>query len=63
MRCFFRSELDFYLKEAGFELIDNLDCANGVWFMDELFCGESCVKDECFEWTIGTYNAKRKIRK
>ena len=27
MRYFFRPELDFYLKEAGFELIDNLDCA------------------------------------
>lgn len=26
MRYFFRPELDFYLKEAGFELIDNLDC-------------------------------------
>lgn len=27
MRYFFRPELEFYLKEAGFELIDNLDCA------------------------------------
>ncbi len=26
MRYFFRPELDFYLKESGFELIDNLDC-------------------------------------
>lgn len=26
MRYFFRLELEFYLKEAGFELIDNLDC-------------------------------------
>lgn len=27
MRYFFRPELEYYLKEAGFELIDNLDCA------------------------------------
>lgn len=27
MRYFFRPELEFYLKEAGFELLDNLDCA------------------------------------
>lgn len=27
MRYFFRPELEFYLREAGFELIDNLDCA------------------------------------
>ncbi|MBD5492110.1 MAG: class I SAM-dependent methyltransferase [Lachnospiraceae bacterium] len=27
MRYFFRPELEFYLKESGFELIDNLDCA------------------------------------
>lgn len=26
MRYFFRPELNFFLKEAGFELIDNLDC-------------------------------------
>ncbi len=26
MRYFFRPELNFYLKETGFELIDNLDC-------------------------------------
>lgn len=26
MRYFFRPELEFFLKEAGFELIDNLDC-------------------------------------
>lgn len=26
MRYFFRPELEFYLKEAGFELIDNLEC-------------------------------------
>lgn len=26
MRYFFRPELEFYLKAAGFELIDNLDC-------------------------------------
>ena len=26
MRYFFRSELEFYLKESGFELLDNLDC-------------------------------------
>lgn len=26
MRYFFRPELEFYLNEAGFELIDNLDC-------------------------------------
>lgn len=26
MRYFFRPELEFYLKEAGFELVDNLDC-------------------------------------
>ena len=26
MRYFFRPELEFILKEAGFELIDNLDC-------------------------------------
>lgn len=26
MRYFFRPELEFLLKEAGFELIDNLDC-------------------------------------
>lgn len=26
MRYFFRPELDFLLKDAGFELIDNLDC-------------------------------------
>lgn len=26
MRYFFRPELEFYLKETGFELIDNLDC-------------------------------------
>lgn len=26
MRYFFRPELEFYLKESGFELIDNLDC-------------------------------------
>lgn len=27
MRYFFRPKLEYYLKEAGFELIDNLDCA------------------------------------
>lgn len=27
MRYFFRPELEFYLKESGFALIDNLDCA------------------------------------
>lgn len=27
MRYFFRPELEYYLKQAGFELIDNLDCA------------------------------------
>lgn len=27
MRYFFRPELEFYLKESGFDLIDNLDCA------------------------------------
>ena len=27
MRYFFRPELEYYLKECGFELIDNLDCA------------------------------------
>lgn len=27
MRYFFRPELEFYLKQSGFELIDNLDCA------------------------------------
>lgn len=27
MRYFFRPELEFYLKETGFELLDNLDCA------------------------------------
>lgn len=26
MRYFFRPELEFYLKESGFELIDNIDC-------------------------------------
>lgn len=26
MRYFFRPELEFYLQEAGFELVDNLDC-------------------------------------
>lgn len=26
MRYFFRPELEYYLKESGFELIDNLDC-------------------------------------
>ena len=26
MRYFFRPEIEFLLKEAGFELIDNLDC-------------------------------------
>ena len=26
MRYFFRPELEFYLKEAGFELVDNIDC-------------------------------------
>lgn len=26
MRYFFRPELEYYLKEAGFELIDNVDC-------------------------------------
>jgi len=26
MRYFFRPEIDFLLKEAGFEMIDNLDC-------------------------------------
>lgn len=26
MRYFFRPELEFFLKESGFELIDNLDC-------------------------------------
>ena len=26
MRYFFRPELEYFLKEAGFELIDNLDC-------------------------------------
>lgn len=26
MRFFFRPELEFYLKETGFELLDNLDC-------------------------------------
>lgn len=26
MRYFFRPELEFYLKESGFELLDNLDC-------------------------------------
>ncbi len=26
MRYFFRPELEFYLREAGFELLDNLDC-------------------------------------
>ena len=27
MRYFFRPELEFYLKESGFELVDNLDCS------------------------------------
>ncbi len=27
MRYFFRPELESYLEKAGFELIDNLDCA------------------------------------
>lgn len=27
MRYFFRPELELYLKESGFELLDNLDCA------------------------------------
>ncbi|MDE7432755.1 MAG: class I SAM-dependent methyltransferase [Lachnospiraceae bacterium] len=27
MRYFFRPEIDFFLKESGFELVDNLDCA------------------------------------
>ena len=27
MRYFFRPELEFYLKETGFELVDNLDCS------------------------------------
>lgn len=27
MRYFFRPELEFYLRETGFEMIDNLDCA------------------------------------
>lgn len=27
MRYFFRPELEFYLKQSGFELIDNLDCS------------------------------------
>ena len=27
MRYFFRPELEFYLRESGFELLDNLDCA------------------------------------
>lgn len=26
MRYFFRPELEFYLREAGFELLDNIDC-------------------------------------
>ena len=26
MRYFFRPEIDFYLKETGFKLIDNFDC-------------------------------------
>ena len=26
MRYFFRPELEYYLKETGFELVDNLDC-------------------------------------
>lgn len=26
MRYFFRPELEFYLKQTGFELVDNLDC-------------------------------------
>lgn len=26
MRYFFRPELEYYLKESGFELLDNLDC-------------------------------------
>lgn len=26
MRYFFRPELEFYLNEAGFELVDNIDC-------------------------------------
>ncbi len=26
MRYFFRPELEFYLKEVGFELVDNIDC-------------------------------------
>ena len=26
MRYFFRPELEFYLRESGFELLDNLDC-------------------------------------
>ena len=26
MRYFFRPELEFFLKEAGFELVDNIDC-------------------------------------
>ena len=26
MRYFFRTEIEYYLREAGFELIDNLDC-------------------------------------
>ena len=26
MRYFFRPELEYYLKEAGFELVDNVDC-------------------------------------
>lgn len=28
MRYFFRPELEFYLEEAGFQLIDNLNCIN-----------------------------------
>lgn len=28
MRYFFRPEIEFYLREAGFELIDNLNCAD-----------------------------------
>ena len=26
MRHFFRPELEYYLQEAGFELVDNIDC-------------------------------------
>lgn len=27
MRYFFRPELEYYLQEAGFELVDNIDCS------------------------------------